>query len=111
MVNISKPYSNEEVKLPKDFTAENRTKQKGAGWKDTLELASGPIEPWAMGTGRAGRSQGCVDNNESEIPGRTLVKNEILAVPMTLLFGGLSAGFRISGPDYPLSSVHDLCFW
>lgn len=72
-VNKSKPYSNEEEKIPKDFTAENRTKQKGAGRKDTLELVSGPIEPWAMGTGRANRRQGYGSGNESEIPGRTLV--------------------------------------
>lgn len=51
MGDASKPYSNEEEKAPKDSTEKNRIKQKGAGWKYTLESVSGPIEPWAMEIG------------------------------------------------------------
>ena len=39
-------------KLLKILLKKNRIKQKGAGWKYTLESVSEPIEPWAMEIGR-----------------------------------------------------------
>lgn len=54
VIGVSKPYSDEEEKLP----VENRTKQKGVGWKDTLEFVMGPGRPWAVEAVRASESQG-----------------------------------------------------
>lgn len=46
MVEVSKPYNVEEEKLLKDSAAENNKtgRREGGGWKDTLELVTGPIK-------------------------------------------------------------------
>lgn len=67
VIGVSKPYSDEEEKLP----VQNRTKQKRVGWKDTLELVTGPRRPWAVEAGRASESQGSGDSNGPESLGRT----------------------------------------
>ena len=91
MVDVSKPFSDEMEKLPKDSTEENRAEQKEVGMVvvgGVLELVSDPIKSWAMETGRASGSQRCGDSNGSEILSRTLMKNQLLAAPTTHPFWG-----------------------
>ena len=85
MVDVSKPFSDEMEKLPKDSTEENRAEQKGVGMVvgGVLELVSDPIKSWAMESGRASGSQICGDSNGSEVLSRTLMKNQLLAAPTT----------------------------